>query len=217
MGTRPSRPWSIAFAGLAGLWALFLLPPQLMAWYDAPPWAVALDGTALYRGVHQALAAIGLRDDYMVFGSAISLSFALLWFATGPVLTWLGWTGRVFSAILLLLAPLTLLSYLNHPETAPLHFLWGAEAFGLIALGVAGLVAAFSRAPHVRVWERGVLAATLPIAVGSTVLFSYWPHGSVVGLAVQACVLAAFAPRQVRAASAVPSGVSLPVGADRER
>jgi hypothetical protein len=217
MRRHPSRPWSIAFAGLAGLWALFLLPPQLMAWYDAPPLAVALDGTALYRGVHQALAAIGLRDDYMVFGAAISLSFALLWLATGPVLTWLGWTGRVFSVILLLLAPLTLLSYLNHPETAPLHLLWGGEAFGLIALGVAGVLAAFSRAPGVRAWERGLLAATLPVAAGSTVLFSYWPHGSVVGLAAQACVLAAFAPRHPSAARSVRSGDLRSVSVDAER
>jgi len=195
MRAHPSRSWSIVFAGLAGVWALFLLPPQLLAWYDAPEWAIALDRSAFYRGLHQSLDGLGLEDDYLVFGSAISISFVLLWWSTGPVMARLGWTGRLFSAILLLLAPLTFFSYLNHADSAPLRFLWGSEALGLIVLGVAGILAAFARAPHVRVWQRLLLAATLPIEIVFTLLFTYWPHGTVVGLALQACVLAAFAPR----------------------
>ena len=197
MRAHPSRPWSIVFAGLAGAWALFLLPPQLLAWYDAPGWAIDLDRSAFYRGVHQLVDGFSLRDDYLVFGSAISVSMVLLWWSTGPVMAWLGWPGRLFSAILLLLAPLTLLSYLNHTDSAPLHFLWGSEALGLIVLGLAGIVAAFSRAPQVRAWQRVLLAATLPLEVGFTLLLLYWPHGTVVGLALQACVLTAFGPRSV--------------------
>ena len=197
MRAHPSRSWSIVFAGLAGAWALFLLPPQLLAWYDAPGWAIALDRSGFYRGVHQLVAGLGPRDDYLVFGSAISISMMVLWWSTGPVMAWLGWTGRLFNAILLLLAPLTFLSYLNHAESAPLRLLWGSEGLGLIVLGVAGILAAvFTRAPHVRWWQRVLLAATLPIEMAFTVLFGYWPHGTVVGLALQACVLAAFAPRE---------------------
>ena len=196
MRAHPNRGWSIVFAGLAGAWALFLLPPQLLAWYDAPGWAVALDRSPLYRGVHQFVAGSGLRDDYLVFGSAISVSMVLLWWSTGPVMAWLGWSGRVFNVILLLLAPLTFLSYLNHADSAPLRFLWGSEGLGLIVLGVAGILAAmFTRAPRVKAWQRVLLAATLPIEVGFTLLLGYWPHGTVVGLALQACVLAACAPR----------------------
>lgn len=36
--------------------------------------------------------------------------------STGPSMACLGWPGRVFSVILLLLAPLTFLSYLNHAD-----------------------------------------------------------------------------------------------------
>ena len=196
MRAHPDRAWSIVFAGLAGAWALFLLPPQLLAWYDPPEWAIALDHSAFYRGVHEFVAGLGLRDDYLVFGSAISVSMVLLWWSTGPVLRWLGWSGHLFSAILLLLAPLAFLSYLNHAGSAPLRPLWGSEGLALMVLGVAGIVTAvFTRAPRVRTWQRVLLAATLPIEIAFTLLLAYWPHGTVVGLALQACVLAAFAPR----------------------
>ncbi|MGC5224737.1 hypothetical protein ACPW96_19400 [Micromonospora sp. DT81.3] len=196
MRAHPSRAWSIIFAGLAGAWALFLLPLQLLAWYDAPEWATALDRSAFYRGVHEFVAGLGLRDDYLVFGSAISVSMVLLWWSTGPVMAWLGWSGRVFSAMLLLLAPLAFLSYLNRADSAPLRVLWGSEALGLMVLGVAGiLTAVVTRAPRVKSWQRILLAATLPIELAFTLLFGYWPHGTVVGLALQACLLAAFAPR----------------------
>jgi hypothetical protein len=216
MRAHPSRTWSIVFAALAGAWALLLLPPQLLAWYDAPEWAVALDRSAFYRGVHQFVAGLGLRDDYLVFGSAISVSMVLLWWSTGPVMAWLGWSGRVFSAILLLLAPLTFLSYLNHADSAPLRPLWGSEGLGLIVLGVAGILAAvFTRAPRVKAWQRVLLAATLPIEIAFTLLLGYWPHGTVVGLALQACALAAFAPRQGR--STEDSRPSLSVNSDASR
>lgn len=206
MRAHPSRSWSVVFAGLAGVWALFLLPPQLLAWYDAPAWAIALDRSAFYRGVHQFVAGLSLHDDYLVFGSAISLSMVLLWWSTGPVMAWLGWTGRLFSAILLLLAPLTFLSYLNHADSSPLRFLWGSEGLCLIVLGLAGiLAAAVTRAPLVRAWQRVLLAATLLIEVAFTVLLAYWPHGTVVGLALQACVLAAFAPRGISTCQDIPT------------
>jgi hypothetical protein len=218
MRAHPSRTWSIVSAGLAGAWALFLLPPQLIAWYDAPEWAVALDRSWFYRGVDQFVAGLGLRDDYLVFGSAISISMVLLWWSTGPVMAWLGWSGRVFSMILLLLAPLTFLSYLNHADSAPLRPLWGSEGLGLTVLGVAGLLAAvFTRAPQVRAWQRILLAATLPIEIAFTLLLGYWPHGTVVGLALQAGVLAAFAPRQGTSSRESLPGLSVRSGSSGAR
>ncbi|MET4639874.1 hypothetical protein [Mycetocola sp. 2940] len=202
MRAHPNRSWSIVFAILAGAWALFLLPPQLLAWYDAPAWAIARDRSDFYRAVHKFVVGLRLHDDYLAFGSAISISMVLLWWSTGPAMTWLGWTGRVFSTILLLLAPLTFLSYLNHADSSPLRFLWGSEGLGLIVLGVAGILAAVvTRAPLVRAWQRVLLAATLPMEVAFTMLLGYWPHGTVVGLALQACLLAAFAPRAADALS----------------
>ncbi|MCD2442297.1 hypothetical protein LQ757_08400 [Agromyces sp. SYSU K20354] len=101
----------------------------------------------------------------------------------------LGW-------LLLVAAPLTLLSYLNHRTDAPLHILWGAEGVALLAICLWAMIVALAAPRDVaRVWERLLLAATLPIVVGATVLFTYWPHGSLIGLGLEAAALAAWAPR----------------------
>ena len=195
----PSRGWSVVIALIAGAWAFFLLPPQQAAWSGAgsPAWLRSLDAMPIYDGLREALPATGTSDAYLVFGSAASASFVLLWFATGPVLAALGWSGRVLWALLLAAAPVTLLSYLNHPADAPLHALWGAEAFALIAIGLWGVVVAFSapRRRGIPLWERILVGSTLAVIVLATLAFTYWPHGSLVGLGLEAVVLAGFAPR----------------------
>ncbi len=162
-----------------------------------PPWLAVLDDQPVYDGIRLWLQSVGLHDFYLVFGSAASASFLLIWFATGPAFAALGAGGRVLGWLVLAAAPITLLSYLNHPPDAPWHLLWGAEAFALLAIGVCALVVAATvrRDIGVPVWERVLLAATLPIVVGFTFLLTYWPHGSLVGLALQAAALAAWAPR----------------------
>lgn len=192
----PGRRWSVASAALAGVWALFLLPPQLVEWGDAPAWAEALNDSPFYRGVDALRETLGLHDAYVASGSAIALSVVLVWWATGPSLRWLGWSGHVFSWVLLSLAPVTVLSYASYKETSPLHALWGAEALVLIALGVVGIVVAIvTRAPGVRPWLRVLIGATVLIEAVFTVLFTYYPHGTLIGLALQAGVMGAFAPR----------------------
>ncbi|GAA1816716.1 hypothetical protein [Agromyces neolithicus] len=212
MQRHPSRPWAIAAALVAAGWAFFLLPPQQAVWSgaDSPPWLAALDSQPVYDGIRLWLASMGLHDYYLVFGAAASVSFLLLWFATGPTFIALGWSGRVLSLLLLAAAPLTLLSYLNYPTDAPLHGLWGAEGVALLAIClwamIVALVAPRGVAP---VWERLVLAATLPIVVGATILFTYWPHGSLIGLGIETAVLAAWAPRaDVEAPTMTTTGAS---------
>jgi hypothetical protein len=191
--------WSVVIALVAAAWAFFLLPPQQTAWSgaDAPAWLRALDAMPVYQGLREALPATGSSDAYLVFGAAASVSFALLWFATGPVFAALGWSGRVLGALLLAAAPITLLSYLNHPADAPVHLLWGAEAFALLAIGLWGLVVAFAapRGRDIPVWERILVGSTLAVIVVATIALGYWPHGSLVGLGLEAAVLAGFAPR----------------------
>lgn len=193
----PSRRWSVFSAALAGVWALFLLPPQLVEWGDAPAWAERLNDSSFYRGVGSLRETIGLHDAYLASGSAIALAVLLLWWANGPVMRWLGWSGRVFNAVLLTLAPVTVLSYASYKETSPIHFLWGAEAFVLIALAVAGIVvAAVTRAPRVRPWVRILMGATVLVEVVFTVVFTYYPHGTLIGLAVQSGILGPLGPRE---------------------
>ncbi|HET6673502.1 MAG TPA: hypothetical protein VFG92_09015 [Agromyces sp.] len=198
MRTHPSRPLAVAAAVLAALWAFVLLPPQHAVWSgaDSPPWIAAIDALPIYRELRQWLSSIGLDDFYLTFGAAASVSFILIWYATGPTFAVLGWSGRVLGWLVLLSAPITFLSYLNHPTDAPLHWLWGAEAFALLLIGLWAVVAAVApRTSAIPVWETALLAATLPIVFMATIAFGYWPHGSLIGLGVEASVLAAWAPR----------------------
>jgi hypothetical protein len=212
MRNHPSRAVSVAAALAASLWAFLLLPPQQAAWSgdDIPPWLGALDRMPLYDGIRLWLQANGQHDFYLAFGAAASLSFVLVWFATGPVFAEFGRLGSVLGALVLITAPITALSYLNHPSDAPLHGLWGAEAFMLLLIGVVALVTTIAapRRGGVPVWERVLLGMTLPILVLSTFLFTYWPHGSLVGFGLQAAALAAWGSRAA-AVEESPSAATL--------
>jgi hypothetical protein len=210
MRTHPSRPVTIAAAIAAALWAFVLLPPQVAVWSgsDFPTWIAAINALPVYDGIRLRLISAGLGDFYLVFGAAASLSFLLIWLATGPVFAALGWSGRVLGWLVLLAAPATLMSYLNHPTDAPLHGLWGAEGFALMLIGIWAVVVAIvaPRGRGIPGWERALLAATLPIIIVSTLAFSYWPHGTLIGLGLEAAALASWAPRGEarRAAQAEP-------------
>jgi hypothetical protein len=121
-------------------------------------------------------------------------------------------------------APITALSYLNTPKDAPLHFLWGAEGFVLIAVGLAGIVAAVTAGSRWRLWLRVVLGLTLPLLVAGTLATGYWPHGPLVVLGVEAIFVILAAPRAAVSAEAASRprserdvstpGAELPVGSD---
>jgi len=200
MRSRPSRPVSVGAALLGAAWAFVLLPPQQRAWsggYAMPHWLFVLDGLPPYDAVRAWLVSVGEPDFYLVFGAAASVSFALAWFATGPAFAALGWSGRVLGWLVLAGAPVTLLSYLNHADGSPLRFMWGAEAFVLIAIGLWAVLVAFlaPRGAGIPVWERVLLGATLPVLVGATALFAYWPHGTLIGFGLEAAALAAWGAR----------------------
>jgi len=199
MRTRPSRSWAVASALVAAAWAFFLLPPQQAVWSGVyiPRWLGVLDGLPVYDGIRSWLHAAGLHDFYLVFGAAASVSFVLVWLATGPAFAALGRSGRVLGWLVLAGGVVSLLSYLNHPVGAPLHAVWGGELLVLVAIGAwaAATAALAPRGMGIPGWERWLLAATLPILATSTALLTYWPHGSLVGLALEAAVLAAWAPR----------------------
>lgn len=211
MRSRPSRIAGVILALIAAAWAFILLPPQQHAFsgaYAMPAWLFALNRMSPYDTVREWLVANGQSDFYLVFGAAASASFLLIWLATGPAFAALGRSGRVLGWLVLAGAPVTLLSYLNHPSDAPLRFLWGAEAFVLIAIGLWSLVVAFAapRGAGVPRWERVLLAATLPVLVLATLALSYYPHGTLVGLGLEAAVLAGWGARLPAPAPATSEG-----------
>lgn len=183
---------------LATIWALLALPPQAVEWQrwwasDSPhTWVRWLYDALPYRALERALAAQGLDDRYLVFGVAIVPSMLLAWWAMNPALCRFGPLGRALSGGWLVLAPVTLLSYLNHPSDAPLHALWGAEAFVLAAIFLFSIVVAVAAARRrgVALRIRLLLAATPLIGIAATLAGGYWPHATMIGIGVQSIVLA---------------------------
>ena len=92
-------------------------------------------------------------------------------------------------------APITALSYLNTPREAPLHLFWGAEAFVLTAVGIAGIVAAITARSRWRFRVRILLGATMPLLVLGTLAAGYWPHGPLVVLGAEAIAVILAAPK----------------------
>ncbi len=108
-----------------------------------------------------------------------------------------------------MLGAVTVLSYLNHPTDAPMHALWGAEGIALFARASGRWFAgAAPRAAGVPVWERALIGSTLAVMLLATSAFGYWPHGTLIGLAAEAAVLAAWAPRFVPASSDASASVA---------
>lgn len=189
-----SRPWRAILAGLGGLWALVTLP------FPATEFGVPLRGWVFhFRPYFWAREAV--HDPYIVFGALSALSFLAIGLALLPDLRRAGWGGAVMAWLIVAGAPITALSYLNTPREAPLHFLWGAEAFVLTAVGIAGIVAAITARSRWRLRVRILLGATMPLLVLGTLAAGYWPHGPLVVLGAEAIAVILAAPKAAFEAS----------------
>lgn len=193
--TDRSRPWRIVLAALGGLWAALLLPLPATVW-GVTQWAWLFD-QPMYVWARQWAA-----DPYITFGALSSLSFLAVGAALFPDLRRARWGGIVMAWLIILGAPLTALSYLNTAVAAPLHFLWGWEAYALLGVGVSGIAAAATAGPRWGIGVRTVLGMTFLILVVGTIALGYWPHGSLVVLALEAIGVIAAAPRGAAFAAA---------------
>lgn len=183
-----SRPGRAVLAGLGALWALAILPFPATE-FGVPLWTWVFR----YRAYFWAREAV--HDPYIVFGALAALSFLAIGLALLPDLRRAGWGGAVMAWLVIAGAPITALSYLNTPTEAPLHFLWGAEAFVLVAVGIAGALAAVTAGSRWRLGVRIVLGLTLPLLVAGTLATGYWPHGPLVVLGMEAIAIIIAAPR----------------------
>jgi hypothetical protein len=186
--TDRSRLWRALLAGLGGLWAALTLPLVATA-FGSAQWVWVFD-YPVYVAARQWAG-----NPYVVFGGLVSLSFLTIGIALVPDLRRAGWGGLAMALLIIIGAPITALSYLNSSERAPLHFTWGWEFYVLVAVGLSGIAAAATAGRRWRVGVRVLLGMTLLILVAGTLLLGYWPHGSLVFLAVEAIVIIAAAPR----------------------
>ena len=182
----------MALAGAA--WSAFLLPPQVVAWdgENAPRWTQRFAYAAPYDGIRRLAADLSIGDQYALFGSLVAPSFLLI--GTALLLS-LGATSRWtrLTALLTILGmPIALLSYLSHDADAPWRYFWGAEIPLLLAIGLCAVPAGIMAYRHCRLrgWRAALLSSTILVLVGSTALFTYFPHGSLVGYGVEVALLA---------------------------
>jgi hypothetical protein len=189
-----SRLWRALLAGLGGLWAAMTLPLVATA-FGIAQWVWVFD----YPVYVEARQWAG--NPYMVFGALVSFSFLTIGIALAPDLRRARWGGMAMALLVIIGAPITALSYLNSSERAPLHFAWGWEFYVLVAVGLSGIAAAATAGRRWRVGVRVLLGMTLLILVSGTLLFGYWPHGSLVFFAVEAIVIIAVAPRDAALAA----------------
>jgi hypothetical protein len=192
-GTR--RKWGYAGMAVVGsLWAAFLLPPQVVAWDGAaaPSWARRLEDAAAYNWVRDVAASLRVSDDYALFGALVAPSFLLIGVALLPSARAAGRWTRALALLTLLGAPIAVLSYVSHDLDAPWRYFWGAEIPLLLALCICGVVAGVIsyRRHHLPGWWAALLGSTVVVLLASTALFTYFPHGSLVGYGVEAAVLA---------------------------
>ena len=190
-------------AGLGGLWAAVTLPLTATA-FGSAQWVWVFD-SSVYVAARQWAG-----NPYVVFGALASLSFLTIGIALLPDLRRARWGGTVMAWLIIAGAPVTALSYLNASERAPLHFVWGAEFFVLVAVGVSGIAAAASAGRRWAIGVRILLGMTLMILAVGTLALGYWPHGSLVFLAAEAIAVIAAAPRDAvfaRGADAELEGV----------
>ncbi|MHC2999321.1 hypothetical protein [Microbacterium sp. HJ5] len=197
-----SRPWRVVLAGLGALWALVILP------FPASEFGVAIWDWVFRHRVYFAVRE-AVDDPYIVFGALAALSFLAIGLALLPDVRRARWGGATMGWLIIAGAPVTALSYLNTPKDAPLHLLWGAEAFVLIAVGLAGILAAVTAGRSWRLWVRIVLGLTLPLLVAGTLATGYWPHGPLIVLGLEAIVIILAAPRGAAGADDDGSGTSV--------
>lgn len=160
-------------------------------------WQDQVSQTPLY----QALAEWA-GDPYVVFGCLGAFSFLAIGLALLPDMRRAGVGGRLFAWLIIVGAVVTVISYLGTPVDSPLHPLWGAEGYWLILVGLASIVATFTAGCTWRTWTRILLGLSLPVLVAGTVTLQYYPHGSLVALALESVALIVAAPREARTWSA---------------
>ncbi|HEX7097844.1 MAG TPA: hypothetical protein VF377_01280 [Acidimicrobiia bacterium] len=187
------KPSIRATMGVAAtLWAAFLLPPQLIVWApsDTPDWIARLANAGVYEWFSSVGASVGLTDAYFLYGAGVAPSFLLIGLVLAHVVRGLGWTGRLFAGLTLAGTALVVVSYAAENWQEPWRALWGVEAVLFMAIGLTGLaagIAAFRRG--IPRSSAALLALTPIVIVVSTLLIRYYPHGTLIGMGLQAAVL----------------------------
>lgn len=190
--SRGSGPgWRVTLIILAMVWTLITFPLVASGW----SWSWVSDVAAL-PGYRDVILGLGHSVAYALFGALGALSFVLIGIASWSPLVRARWGGVTLALAILLTAPISVISYFTIDPAAPLHALSGAEAYALIGIGIAGILAAASAG---RSWPTGMrvlFGCTLLVLAAGMLALAYFPHGPVFFLGVEAIIWVLGAPRE---------------------
>ena len=192
------RAQDAVLACLGAAWSAFLLPPVVVAWdgAGAPDWAHQFAEAAPYEWVRSAAVIAESPGDYETFG--VLVAPALLLIGSGTSAPSAGRRPLDRPAGLVDAARRTGGAELRGPRstralaqdvglgdpTPHCHGdLWRRRGSGRLSVPPAAAVVGGATHRHHR------------ILVGSTVLFTYFPHGSLIGYGLEVAVLALAEPR----------------------
>ena len=183
-----SRSWRVVLAAAGAVWAALTLPLPATVWgVRSYEWVFDLDVYVWARG--------WVGHPYIVFGALASVSFLAIGLALLPDLRRAGWGGSLMAWLTICGAPVTVVSYTNTSSNAPLHFMWGWSFYVLVAVGIAGIIAAITAGSRWGFGARTLLGMTLVFLVVGTLTLVYYPHGSLVILGLEAVAVILSAPR----------------------
>lgn len=192
------------------MWSAVVLPPAVVAWdgRNAPAWALQLAGGRPYSWMRAIGNDLGAPGDYVLFGVLVAPAFLLIGVSLLSRARIAGRWTAVLAWLTLLGAPVVTLSYVAYSLPPPWHAMWGMEIPLLVAMGICGVVAGVAAyvCHRLPLWWSALLAATIGVLTVSTVLFTYFPHGSLIGFGLEVAILAFFEPtlRSDRADGATP-------------
>lgn len=178
-------------AALGAVWAAFLLPPQLVDWDKggAPGWARSIAASPVYGWWNGLGESLGI-EPYVWTGVWVAPTYFLIAYALWPVASRAGAWGKALVWATVAGGVSTMISYPAGGWPEPWNALWGVEAVFLLAMAVIGLIAgviAIRRGTGTVGW---MLAGAPLVIVASTILFTYYPHGTLIGLGLHVAVLA---------------------------
>lgn len=168
-----------------------------IGWTDRFFYAAAGLGASLVT----MLVILVLDDDSIMLGALVAIAYLMLATALQPIVSMLGFIGKVLFWTIIATAVISVIGHLTRPLPSPWNALWGMELYLLAVTCVVALICAIvafivSARPA---WAVFLLALTPLFAYAGLVGYGPWPHAALipVGALVALLVMVWWEPQRV--------------------